>query len=126
MVDAVEHTVVGEGGRVVDVVLEVDEADHRGDALGLGDDVLQRFQVVADEVGLEQQVLRRVPGQGQLRERDQVGAQVAGPSDPVGDLLGVPPEVADREVGLGQGDPQRPRHVCLHGLILPAPAAAIV
>ena len=67
------------------------------------DDALQGGLVVADEGLAQEQVLGRVAGDGQLREGDDVGAEVAGAVGVVDDLVGVALEVADGGVDLGEG-----------------------
>ena len=60
--------------------------------------------------GPEQEVLRRIPGDGQLREDDEVGGVRPGLGEPLEDELAVPVEIADDRVDLGQCQP--------HGLSL--------
>jgi len=119
VVDALELAVEHEGGRVVDVQVEVDETDHGGDAFGRRHHLVQLAQVVADEAGLQEEVLGGVAGQGQLGEYDQVGLLAARPRHPVDDLLGVAAQVAHGAVDLGQRHSQRTREVGLHGFIVP-------
>ena len=91
---------------VVEVAIGVDEADHGGAATGVRGDLGQRLVVVGDEPGLQHEVLRRVPGDGQLGEGDDVatgGLRLVVGGDDLGD---VAVEVADRRVQLGEGDSQ--------------------
>ena len=93
------------GGGVVDVDVGIDEADDGGDAAQrLLNDALEGPQVIEDEAAAQQQVLGRVAGQRQLREGDEVGAEVAGAVGVLDDLVGVALEVADGGVDLGQRD----------------------
>ncbi len=71
------------------------------------DDFVERGQVVVDEGAAQDEVFGRVAGDGQLRERDDVGAEIAGAADPVDDLRGVAGQIADGGVDLRQGDAQR-------------------
>jgi hypothetical protein len=59
---------------------------------------------VAQEVLLEQQVLRRVARDRQLGEEHELGARVAGLGDPGRDPLLVAAEVPDDAVQLGEGE----------------------
>ena len=72
------HGAVGEDrGSVVDVLRALGVADDRDDAGRLRGEALQRRSRVGEEVLLEQQVLRRVAGQRELREADELRAGVA-------------------------------------------------
>ncbi len=64
---------------------------------------MQGLEVVVDEAGAHEEVFRRVAGEGELREGDDVGALVARARDVVEDLGGVAIEVADGGVDLGEG-----------------------
>ena len=79
---------------------EADQRDHLADALR---QLLDRPAVGLDEVALQVEVLGRVAGHAELGEDRQVGALVAGPADPGGDLRGVAVDVADGRVDLGEG-----------------------
>ena len=114
VVDAHELAVAGEGGGVVDLVaLAVHKADDDGDAPGGGDDLIEGGEVVADEGGLEEQVLGRVAGEHELGEGDEVGLPLAGLLDAAQDDAGVAGDVADGGVHLRQGQSKGP-----HGLLL--------
>ena len=63
-----------------------------------------------DEAGTEEEVLRRIAGDGQLRDDDEVGGRPRRLRDRGRDPLYVPVEVADDDVQLGESDP--------HGVIL--------
>ena len=80
-------------------------ANHRGDALHRRRDLTQRRFAVGQEHGPEQQVLRRIAADGQLRKQDQVRAMfIAGRCDHRGDTFGIRAHRAHRKVELGQGD----------------------
>ncbi len=79
-------------------------------------DVIQLGEVVADERWLEHEVLRRVAGDHELGEADDVHRGVAGLLDPVDDKLGVAGQVADRGVDLRERDPH-PFNCRLRGLL---------
>src|SRR5687768_16891208 len=90
-------------------------ADRVGVAIGVADDdvnaavdtlgnLLHRAEVVVDELRLEQQILRRVADDRQLREDDEVratrfraGRELDRPADVAGN-------VADGRIGLGERD----------------------
>ncbi len=93
-----------DGGGVVDVLLGVDEADDEGDAGAALDDDVEGVLVVADELGPQEEVFRRVAGDRQLGEGDEVDALGAGPLHAVEDLGDVAFEVADGDVDLGEAD----------------------
>ena len=67
---------------------------------------LQRRAVVADERGLEQQVLGRVAGNHELGEGDEVGLLLARFVDAPQDDVGVAGDVADGGVHLREGQPK--------------------
>ena len=67
------HAVVEHGGGVEDVVALVDEPDHRGEPAAVRGDVGEGPPIGLDERRLEQEILRGVAGQDQLREGDDVG-----------------------------------------------------
>ena len=102
------HRAVGDDrDRVEHVLGALGVADDRDDPLHGLRDPRQRLLRRAQEVLLEQQVLRRVAGQHQLREHDQLGALVASALDVLGDLGGVALEVAHARVELGEREAQR-------------------
>ena len=106
---------VGEDrGGVVDVLGALGIA-HDGDDPGrVGGDPLQGGACVGEEVLLEQQILRRVAGQCELGEDDELGAGVVGEGDAGGDLALVAGDVAHDGVHLDEGDAQRPGHSHSH------------
>ncbi len=57
-----------------------------------------------DERGAQDQVLDRIAGQEHLGEDHQVGAALVGPAGPFEEPVGVPGEVADDGIGLGECD----------------------
>src|SRR4029077_20990030 len=85
-----------EGSRVEDVALFVDEADDHRDVPGGGRDGVESCDVVADEGRLEDQVLGRVAGDGQLWKAHHASALRPGALGPVDDQTGVAGQVADR------------------------------
>ena len=106
VVDADQAAVVDDGGGVVDVLILVHEAYHQSDAAAGCRDLLQGAQVVVDEPRSQEQVLRRVAGDGQLGEAEQVDAQLAAALGILQDLGDVALQVADGGVDLSQTDPQ--------------------
>ena len=91
--------------RVVEVGVEVRRADERGDAVRRPGDLLDRAAGRADEAGAEQQVLRRVAGDDELREEDEVGAGAARLLEPLDDAGGVAVDVADDAIDLCECEP---------------------
>ena len=86
--------------------LAVDEfrnADDDGDAVGGFGDALQLGPGVEEELALEEEVLRRVAGEGQFREGDEVGLLFLCLADERKHPLGVALEVADGGVHLAEG-----------------------
>ena len=61
----------------------------------------------SDEAGPEQEVLRRIAGDRELGEEDDVGAGLFGLVQPREDPLAVPVEVADRRVDLSERESHR-------------------
>ena len=101
------HLAVGaHRGCVPQVSVHVDEPHHRHAPPGVGRHLLQRSAVVGDEAGLEQQVLRRVAGDGQLGEHRQVAPGRLGLVERLGDPRHVVGQVADTGVDLAARDAQ--------------------
>ena len=126
------HLAVGaHRGRVVEVAAGVDEADHRGAAAAARAATRSSAAlVVGDEAGLEQQVLGRVPGDGQLGEAPPGRTPAPRPRSSAGeDAVDVAVEVADDGVDLAQrrraGGPRASalRDVAVRGLRRRARAA---
>ena len=111
VVDGLDLAVVQKRRGIEDIAGLVDEPHDGRDALrGAGDDVELR-EVVAHKRWLEHEVLRRVAGDHELGEADDVHTGVAGALDPVDDQPCIAGQVADRGVDLCERDP--------HKLILP-------
>ena len=83
--------------------------EHRDARRSLGD-LARRPRGGADERGAEQEILRRIAGDRELGEDDELGAGVACLGDPRDDAAAVAVEVTDSRVDLSQSD--------LHGLRL--------
>ena len=105
VVDAEEASVTDDGGGVEEaaLVVRVNEPDDNGYALGMVDDLVEAGAVLGDEVGLVEQVLGGVAGDGELGEGDEVGVLGSGLVDVVEDLGRVAPQIADGGVDLGEG-----------------------
>ena len=74
------HRAVGEhGGRVVDVLGALREADDRDDAVRVGGELAQRRADVGEEVLAQQQVLGRIAGERELGEQHQIRARLLRP-----------------------------------------------
>ena len=112
LVVAAQHdAVVDDRRRVVEVVREVEAADdQRRQPDRVGGECEEVLLGFLDECRAQQLVLRRVAGDHQLRERDDVSAILIGTAGGGEDLLAVALEVPDGAVHLCQGDAQR-----LHG-----------
>ena len=92
---------------VVEIAVEVGEADQRDDAAHLAGEIAQALVRRAHEAGPQQQILRWVAGDGQLGEEDEVGAGALGLADRLQDPLAVPVQVADGGVDLRECEPHR-------------------
>ena len=103
-VDADNLAVIDDCCRIVNVGVGVNEPDDGGNPLTFRRDPEQLITVLSDELRLEQQVLRRIAGQGEFGESYKVGAQVASISDCGNDALGVAVEVSDGGVHLSHCD----------------------
>ena len=71
---------------------------------------LERRDVVGDEARTQEQVLRRIARDRQLRERNDIHAQLPRPLDILECLPHIPLEIADRRIDLREPDPERLRH----------------
>jgi hypothetical protein len=80
-------------------------ADERDDAARRTGDLLQRTLRRADEPWPQEEILRRVAGDRELREEDEVGARGLRLVEPVEDQLLVAVEVADDGVDLRERQP---------------------
>ena len=107
-----------DGGGVGDVIIHRNAAHNDGDVPRGSGNAPDGGDVVRQKRGLEQQILRRIAGHGQLREGYQVGAggpRIIGQGD---DAVGVAGYVADGGVELGQSQAEDARHNA--GIIAPA------
>ncbi len=108
------HRAVGEHGRrVVDVVGPLREAHHGHDSPGLRREPLERDGRGVEEARLQQEVLRGVARERQLREHDQLGVALTGARGQVGDLGGVALDVAHLGVHLGERHSEQLAHVSI-------------
>src|SRR5439155_14845714 len=96
------------GRRVVEIAVEVREADDGRDSVRRRRDLGERLLVRANERWFEQEVLGRIAGDDQLGERDDIGADVARTLDAVADDAGVPVDIPDRGIDLRKREAQRP------------------
>ena len=106
-VDRLHAAVGADRGGVVGVLGTLGEPDDRDDVHRLGGDPLQRLAGIGEEVLLEQEVLRRVAGDRELGEEDDLGTRLPRLAQAREDLLGVAGDVADGGVELGQSDPHQ-------------------
>ena len=115
----VEHRVVGEmalviralhaaagthGRRVVEIAAGIDEADDGRTVPRTRRHLLHCDPVGPHEAGLEQKVLRRIPGDGQFWEHGHVAAGALRLAVRGDDAIGIAVEVADDRVQLAKGD----------------------
>ncbi len=101
MVQVHHATLKQHRGGVEDVVGAIDTTEHDDDVAGGARDLVEHFEVVADEGWLEQQVFGRVAGQGELWEGDELGAGFRRAADLVDDFVAVTGQIADGRVDLG-------------------------
>ena len=107
-VDRLHLAVGADGAGVVEVAVEVGRADERDDAaVRLLGDLGERALRGADEARAQEQVLRRIAGDRELGEEDDVGARAPRLVETGEDPLAVPVEIADGRVDLGQREPHR-------------------
>ena len=120
VIHAGDPPVVDHRGRVEDVVPPVDEADDRRQPSRGPDHLVERAQVRLDERGLEEQILGRIAGNGQLGKCHEPDAPLPRPLDVVHDLADVPLEVPNCRVHLSEPDPQRLHDaiILLRGIVL--------
>ncbi len=127
MIDAPDRTIGEHGGGVGDPPLHrvvlvpvaidpVDKPDHHRRPLGRLGELAQRLEVLVDERAAQQQILRRVTGDGKLGEKQHVGLGRFGSLHRFQDDPYVAVDVPDDDVHLGPGYPQErhagrlPRH----------------
>ena len=109
-VHAVHAAVRAHGGRVVQVATRLREADDRRAPSGARRELVEGFSGLGDERGAEQEILRRIAGDRQLREDDEIGAGGLGGLVRLEDAVDVAREVADDDVDLGGRDAQTRHH----------------
>ena len=106
MIDAGQASVVQDGGGVEQGFAPVGEAHDRGQPSRVGQKTFQGLAIGRHETLVEQQILRRIAGQGQLGKQQHVDPRVARPPEVLHDLGRVALDVTHREIDLGQGDPE--------------------
>ena len=114
MIDTGASPVVEDGGGVVGVGREVDEADDGGDvpAGGGGLDAVQGGEVFVEEGASQDEVFRRVAGEGEFGQDDEIAGGGFGGGDGVQNTLGITRQVADGGVDLGEGDAEAAHGSC--------------
>ena len=85
----------------------IHEADHYGDTFNSGGDLLQAAQIVLDETGHEQQILRRIATYSELGECYQVYPELLRLIYRLQDSLGVAGQISHGGIDLGQSKAQR-------------------
>ena len=93
-------------GRVVEVAGEVRQPDHRHRSGRRRREAAHPVRRRLREPRVQQQVLGRIPGGGELGKDGQVGAAFRGAGDQVAEPVEVPREIADGQVALAEGHPQ--------------------
>src|SRR5581483_7194748 len=104
-VDRLHLAACADGARVVEVAVEVGGADERRDLLGRGGDLLERPARGAHEPRPQEQILRRVAGDGELREQREIRAGRPRLLQPGQDQRPVTVQVADSRVDLREREP---------------------
>src|SRR5262245_11740346 len=84
--------------------IRLHEADERIDAADLSRERVQYAQVFLHEIGLVQQILRRITGDSKLRKQHQISTHLSGALSEIQDLAPVFLLGADRGVDLGKSD----------------------
>ena len=82
-------------------------ADQHGDSAGRLCDPGDRPAGGAHEAGPEQQILGRIARHDELREENEIGADVAGPLEPFDDAGRVAVDVPDDAIDLGECESHR-------------------
>ncbi len=83
------------------------KADERHQAARLLCDLVERACGRSHEAGPQQQILRRIAGNGELREEDKVGALVPRLAEAFQDQVAIPSEIADDRVDLSERESHR-------------------
>ena len=104
-VDAAQHPVGQHGAGVCEVAVEERAADKGRDSLAGSGDLLERSSRGLDEAGPEEQVLGRIPRDGELGKDDEVRSRSPGLADRIDDQGAVPLEVADDRIELRERQP---------------------
>jgi hypothetical protein len=104
-VDRQDLSVREDSRGVVDVVVPLGESDQRGEAARLGCDLVERRAGSVEDGALQQQVLGWIARQGQLGEDDERGFLLPCLAEGLDDSAGVPTDVADDRVDLGERRP---------------------
>ena len=111
------HRASGAHGRgVVQVATGIDEADHRGARSGAGGHLVEHLPVGPHEARLQYEVLRRVPGDGELWKHHEIASGRLGLVVGGEDALDVAVEIPDDGVELGEAEADA-RHGCSVGVI---------
>ena len=92
---------------VEEVAVEVGRADERDDPAGRARDIRERALCGADEARAQEQIFRRIPGDRQLRQEDEIGAACLCLFDPRDDTVAVSVQVADDGIELRKGESHR-------------------
>ena len=97
----------GRGGRLAAAAVADDDGELAGPLVGQpAGQVLERVEAGLHERVAQHQVLRRVPGEHHLGERDEVAALLGGVPGPAAHGVCVAREIAYRAVDLSQSDPE--------------------
>ena len=82
------------------------EAEQHDDALGVGSDLVETLANRVEEVAPQDEVLRRIAGDAELREHDDLRAGLPRPVDRFRGQADVAVDVPDRGVDLGERETQ--------------------
>ena len=104
-VDALDLALGADEGRIREVTVERRCSDEDDGVRGRARHLVDRLARGVDEPGAQEQILRRVAGDGQLGQHDDVGGGSCRLPDRGHDPLDVPVEVAHDDVELRERDP---------------------
>ena len=114
MVNRDQLAIYDDRGGVVDVrdvavsiFVEIDDADHGGDASASIHEVIQRAAISPNEMLRKQQIFWRVPSDGKFWKCDDIRSDASGFFDGTSDQTAVSGDISDGRVDLGRGDSDR-------------------
>ena len=97
-----------EGGGIVKwlsaILVSIDETDEQTGAPDMRLELFQDLEILRDEPRLEDQVLRRITGNGKLRRNDQFRSSRRQPIVGAGDLFKIAAQISDDGIDLSEAD----------------------